>query len=313
MSSLMFAALSFLVVASAGVLVGVLVLQFVPSLRRDRLMAQGPEYTGGDTGSILRFEDRAVTQWQRLLQRLGQMAEPKDVSRRSRYRQQLAWAGYHNPRTLTYFMGAKVVAALIGLVAYPLLGILQNEVQDNVTSISLVAMVVGFFLPDFWLRSRGKARQRDIVNSLPDVLDLLMVCVEAGMGFDAAVARVAEQTDLARSPLHDELLRMHLEMRAGRPREEALRALADRTGVPEVRAMVAAFIQTDRLGTPLGRTLRVHSESARVERRHRAEERAYLAPLKMIFPTVFFLMPAFFLVSMAPSVLGLVRAFRTLQ
>ncbi len=309
---MLFAALSFLVVASAGVLVGALVLQFWPSLRRDRLLVQGSDYAA-ETGSILRFEERATTQWERLLQRLGQMAEPKDVAKRSRYRQQLAWAGYHNPRTLTYFMGAKVVASLTGLVAYPGLGILQNVVQENTLSISLVGLVIGFFLPDIWLRSRGKARQRDIVNALPDILDLLMVCVEAGMGFDAAVARVAEQSDLARSPLHDELLRMHLEMRAGRPREEALRALADRTGVSEVRAMVAAFIQTDRLGTPLGRTLRVHSESARVERRHRAEERAYLAPLKMIFPTVFFLMPAFFLVSMAPSVLGLVRSFRTLS
>ena len=105
---------------------------------------------------------------------------------------------------------------------------------------------------------------------------------------------------------------MHLEMRAGRPRAEALRAFADRTGIPAVRALVGAFIQTDRLGTPLGKTLRVHAESARIERRHRAEERAYMAPLKMIFPTVLFLMPAFFLVAMAPSVLALARAFQSL-
>ena len=95
---------------------------------------------------------------------------------------------------------------------------------------------------------------------------------------------------------------MHLEVRAGRPREEALRALGERSASEEVRSMVSAFIQSDRLGTPLGKTLRVHAESARVQRRHRAEE-AHLAPLKMIFPTVLFLMPAFFLVAMAPSLL----------
>ena len=312
MNPLVFAALSFLVVASAAVLLGVVALQFWPALRRDRLSAQGMA-SASPTGSILRFEEASPSPLQRALQRIGRLAEPKDLAKRSKYRQKLAWAGYHDPRALPYFMGAKVAVALVGLVAYPLLGILQNDVQDNVTSVSLISFVVGFFLPDIWLRSRIKARQRDIVNSLPDVLDLLMVCVEAGMGFDAAVARVSEQSDLKRSPLHDEMLRMHLEMRAGRPREEALRALGERAGVSEVKAMVAAFIQTDRLGTPLGRTLRVHSESARIERRHRAEERAYLAPLKMIFPTVFFLMPAFFLVAMAPSVLGLVRAFKTLS
>ena len=312
MNPLVFAALSFLVVASAAVLLGVVALQFWPALRRDRLSAQGMA-SASPTGSILRFEEATPSPLQRALQRIGRLAEPKDLGKRSKYRQKLAWAGYHDPRALAYFMGAKVGVALVGLVAYPLLGILQNDVQDNVASVSLISFVVGFFLPDIWLRSRIKARQRDIVNSLPDVLDLLMVCVEAGMGFDAAVARVSEQSDLKRSPLHDEMLRMHLEMRAGRPREEALRALGERAGVSEVKAMVAAFIQTDRLGTPLGRTLRVHSESARIERRHRAEERAYLAPLKMIFPTVFFLMPAFFLVAMAPSVLGLVRAFKTLS
>ena len=105
---------------------------------------------------------------------------------------------------------------------------------------------------------------------------------------------------------------MHLEMRAGRPREEALRALADRTGVEEVQALVGAFIQTDRMGTPLGKTLRIYSDSARLARRHRAEKLAYLAPLKMIFPTVIFLMPSFFMIAMAPSLLKLMELVRTL-
>lgn len=106
---------------------------------------------------------------------------------------------------------------------------------------------------------------------------------------------------------------MHLEVRAGRPRAEALRALGERTGVDEIKAMVSAFIQTERLGTPLGKTLRVHADSARLQRRHRAEERAHLAPLKMLFPTVFFLMPAFFLVTLAPSLLGLLRLLKAIS
>jgi tight adherence protein C len=102
---------------------------------------------------------------------------------------------------------------------------------------------------------------------------------------------------------------MHLEIRAGRPREEAMRDWAERTGADEVRRIVTAFIQADRLGTPLGKTLRVHAEAARVERRHRAEAKAYMAPLKMIFPTALFLMPAFLLVAMAPALLNLLKLF----
>src|SRR5262249_2950689 len=139
----------------------------------------------------------------------------------------------------------------------------------------------GFFVPSLWLQRRAKARQESIVNTLPEVLDLLTVCVGGGMSFAAALARVAEQPEARKSAPHPELLRMIHEMRAGRPRPEALRALADRCGVQEVNAMVSVFIQTDRLGTSMGKTLRVHADSARIERRHRAEERAYVAPLKM--------------------------------
>jgi tight adherence protein C len=213
------------------------------------------------------------------------------------------------------FIGAKVaLAALLGsgYFLYSSFVLLRVVPFSQVLAISLILTGIGFFLPDFWLSNRIKARQREIVHALPDVLDLLMVCVEAGMGFDAAVARVAEQPETRHRPLYAELMRMHLEVRAGRPRQEALRALGERAGVEEVKSMVGAFIQTEKLGTPLGKTLRVHADSARVQRRHRAEELAHLAPLKMLFPTVFFLMPAFFLVTLAPSVLGLLKLFKAI-
>jgi tight adherence protein C len=149
-----------------------------------------------------------------------------------------------------------------------------------------------------------------MLHALPEVLDLLMVCVEAGMGFDAAVGCVTEQPEARRSPLHQELLRMHLEVRAGRRREEALQAVGERAGVEDLKAVVGAFIQTDRLGTSLGKTLRVHAESARLKRRRRAEERAYLAPLKMVFPTVLFLLPVFFIVVLVPALLRLMETWQ---
>ena len=309
MNPLVYAVVTFVVVLGVTLVSALLVLRLWPAIGRDRLAAA---ITTGGAESILRFGNDPVSGLQRAVEKIGRNVVPKDTVRLTRYRARLAQAGIHDPRAVTLLWGAKLVCALIGLLAYPFFGFLMQRLLSNMLLVSLACFAVGFLLPDFWLYNRIKERQRAILSMLPDVLDLLMVCVEAGLGFDSAVARVAEQEELTRSPLHQELMRMHLEVRAGRPREEALRALGERCGIQEVRSMVSAFVQSDRLGTPLGKTLRVHAESARVQRRHRAEERASLAPLKMIFPTVLFLMPAFFLVAMAPSLLGLIKSFRSL-
>ena len=124
------------------------------------------------------------------------------------------------------------------------------------------------------------------------------------MSFDAALARISEQPEARESALHQEIVRMNLEVGAGRPRVEALRAFGARCGVQDVTTMVSVFVQTEKLGTSMGRALRIHSDTARTQRRHRLEAQAYLAPLKMIFPTIIFLTPAFFLVALAPSLLG---------
>jgi tight adherence protein C len=300
--------ISFLMVAGVTFVAGYLLLQRWPAVDPQRLKAQGP----APRASILRWEQEIASRWQRIAVRLGRAIGPGDPTRRSQYRRQLIYAGYHDPRVVVIFMGAKVGVALLGLVAYPLYGLLIARILPHILLFSVVLGGLGFFLPDLWLKNRARHRQEAIVHALPDVLDLLMVCVEGGLAFDAAVARIADRPDARRAPLHMELLRMQLEIRAGRPREEALRDLGERTGVEEVKRVVSAFVQADRLGTPLGKTLRIHAEAARVERRHRAEERAYLAPLKMIFPTAVFLLPAFMLIAMAPSVLSMLKVFSAL-
>jgi tight adherence protein C len=303
--------LSFIIVAGVTVLASMAFLKLWPGVQRGRLAMPAGESRRAE--SILRWGEQPATGWQRTVERIGRAVGSSEETAASKYRQRLIWAGLHEPRAAVVFIGTKVaLAALLGsgYFLYSSFVFLRVVPFLQLVAISLILAGIGFFLPDLWLRTRIKVRQREIVHALPDVLDLLMVCVEAGMGFDAAVARVAEQPESRRRPLYAELMRMHLEVRAGRPRSEALRALGERTGVVEVKSMVGAFIQTEKLGTPLGKTLRVHADSARVQRRHRAEELAHLAPLKMLFPTVFFLMPAFFLVTLAPSLLGLLKMIK---
>ncbi|HXG05015.1 MAG TPA: type II secretion system F family protein [Candidatus Binatia bacterium] len=305
--------LSFVVVTGVTALAGLALLRWWPAFQRHRLT---PPAIRGESVSILRWSPEPTAVWERTFERVGRAVAGDPAAAPSKYRERLTWAGYHNPRAVLLFIGAKVLLG-VGLPAayfvYSSLVLLRVVPMPRLLAMSLILGGIGFFLPDFWLRNRVTARQREIVHTLPDVLDLLTVCVEAGMGFDAAVARVVDQPEHRRNALHQELRRMHLEVRAGRPRAEAMRALGERTGVQEVRSLVGAFVQTDRLGTPLGRTLRIYADSARVQRRHRAEEQAHLAPLKMLFPTVFFLLPAFFLVTLAPSLLGVLRLMKTLE
>ena len=308
---LTFVAMSFVLVAGLTFAVGALLLRLLPAIRAERLAAPVPVAATGNV-SILRWEERAAHDWQAVVERLGRWLTPRDASLLARYRKRLILAGFHNPTGVALFLGSKgTLAAGLG-VSYLVYGVVVQRALPNVLPISLMLGALGFVLPDVWLRLRTRQRRKAVINALPDVLDLLMVCVEAGMGFDAAVARVAEQPGSKAGPLHEELLRMHLEIRAGRPREEALRALADRLGTEEMRSIIGSFIQTDRLGTPLGKTLRVQAEASRVQRRHRAETRAQLVPLLMLGPTILFLLPSFMLVAMAPSLLRIFQIMSTI-
>jgi tight adherence protein C len=310
MSVLTIVAVSFVLVGGLTFAVAALLLRLLPSVRAERLAAPLP-VTGGHV-SILRWEERAARDWQALVEGVGRWLTRRDASLITRYRKRLIQAGFHNPSAVAVFLGGKATVAAASGLSYLFYGVMVQRALPNLLPLSIMLGGLGFFLPDVWLRLRTKQRQSAVTNALPDVLDLLMVCVEAGMGFDAAVARVAEQPGSKASPLHEELLRMHLEIRAGRPREEALRALADRLGTEELRSIVGSFIQTDRLGTPLGKTLRVQAEASRVQRRHRAETKAQLVPLMMLGPTILFLLPSFMLVAMAPSLLRIFQIMNSI-
>src|SRR5712691_11106867 len=264
--------LSFVIVAGVTVLASMALLKLWPVVQRGRLAASA----GGSGGaeSILRWSEQPAPGWQRTVERIGRAVGGSEQTAPSKYRQRLIWAGLYEPRAAVLFIGAKVA-----------LGALLGSAYFLYSSFVLLRVV-------------------------PFTQLLAISLILAGIGFFLPDSSLSNR--ISPRPLYAEVMRMHLEVRAGRPRQEALRALGGRTGVEEVKSMVGAFIQTEKLGTPLGKTLRVHADSARVQRRHRAEELAHLAPLKMLFPTVFFLMPAFFLVTLAPSVLGLLKLFKAI-
>jgi tight adherence protein C len=173
--------------------------------------------------------------------------------------------------------------------------------------LAVAGAAAGLTLPAAILRSKTRKRQEAITDALPDALDLLTVCVEAGLGINSAFLRIAEEFRLSSPTLSEELDVVNREMVAGKPRMEALRALADRTGVEDVKSLVAMLIQTERLGTSLAQSLRVHSDSLRVRRRQRAEEAAAKTTIKLVFPLVFLLFPSLFIVILGPGVLQILH------
>ena len=203
------------------------------------------------------------------------------------------------------FRGAKILL-LLGLLS---LVYFTGLYKNNPIFILAIAGLGGYLLPDFWLTSRVRKRQHVIQLALPDALDLLVVCVEAGLALDQALLRVSQELRIAHPELCDELEIVNSEMRVGKARLDALRDLATRTGVDDLRSLVAMLIQTDRFGTSVAQSLRVHADQLRILRRQRAEERAAKAPVKMVPALVFFIFPAMFVVVLGPAVISIARYF----
>jgi tight adherence protein C len=234
------------------------------------------------------------------LKRLGERA-PKSTKELGALRLRLVQAGYRREEAVTIFFGIRVAFALLlfsifstGLVTRPNL------------SFALGALGLGYILPGMLLARMAKRRAHRIRLSLADALDLLVVSVEAGLGLDAALTRVGQELAFAYPELSDELRLINLELRAGKPRAEALRNLADRTGVDDLSSLVTMLIQTDKFGTSVAQSLRVYSETLRTKRRQRAEEAAAKTGVKMVFPLVICIFPAIWVVTIGPAAIKFV-------
>jgi tight adherence protein C len=241
----------------------------------------------------------------------GTAAPAADLSGDPRHasplRQQLIHAGYREPSAVAIYWGARL-ALTVGLGALGFL-VLQAVTGDSVRALLAGGWGagLGWVGPSVRVRSRARARQKDIQRALADALDLMVVCVEAGLALNQALVRVADEIRHVSQVTSDELTLVNLEIRAGVPRDEALRNLGDRTGVADLQSLVAMLIQTDRFGTSVAQALRVHSDTMRTKRRQRAEEAAAKTTIKLVFPLAFCIFPALFVVILGPALISIYR------
>ena len=235
------------------------------------------------------------------LKRMGRLA-PKSPSEMGKLRQRLVYAGYRSNEALIVFFGVRVGVALLlfTVLATPLV------LRPNLL-LAIGGAALGFLLPNIVLGRIAARRQHRIQLSLPDALDLLVVSVEAGLGLDQALLRVGDELAFAHPDLSDELRLITLELHAGKPRAEALHNLAVRTGIDDLASLVAMLVQTDKFGTSVAKSLRVHSDTLRTKRRQRAEEAAAKTGVKMVFPLVFCIFPAIWVVTIGPAAIKIVQ------
>jgi len=285
------------VLALAGAGYGFL-LRRTPTARRvDHLSGVHEEGQGTD------LKARLAPAVNPVFRRLAELAKPKQDWQVSRIRKELVTAGFRSKGALNVFLGAKVLS----LVVLPPL-ILLSPLPDRVTPLTLSGAMVGaacagFLLPNYYLAIRRRKRVDLINRELPEVLDLMVLAVEAGLGLDAALKRVSKELAVSARTMAEELAIVSLELKAGVQRNRALRNLADRCGVDDVSNLVAMLNQADRFGVSVGRSLRVHSDSVRTKRRQQAEEKAAKIPLKLLFPVLLLIFPAIMAIMVGPALI----------
>lgn len=260
-----------------------------PQARRRTLLG-AIQQTGASFGGMMSHLERML---------------PKSSAEVSVSQQRLIRAGLRKDSAVTTLYGTKVLIPVVLCLLVTVTGV----AHFSPFLIYVLALALGYLAPDFWLGRRIASRQAAIRRGLPDVLDLLVICIEAGQSLDQATMRTAEELRTAWPAITDELGVVVLEQRAGRPRTEAWKHFAERTAVDSVRNMVSVLVQSEQFGTSAAKTLRVHSDTLRTQRRQRVEEQAAKTTIKLVFPLVFFIFPSLFLVTLGPAVIVIIESF----
>jgi tight adherence protein C len=271
--------------------------------------ADGDWTTIGQEASGLDLSGSPATGLAGFLSAIGMKFKPAKPADEAEVKLHFLRAGLREKSAVTVFWGVKVLLAValpMALVVTAVAFFKGVNSQHLLLGAAFLALL-GLFLPDLWLRSKTKSRKERLLRGFPDALDLLVVCVEAGMGLDAAISRVGEELGLSHAELSEEFKRLNLELRAGKSRQTALRNLASRTDIDDVNSLVTLLIQTDRFGTSVAQALKVFADSFRTTRFQRAEEFAAKLATKLIFPLALCIFPAFFVVAIGPAAVQVYR------
>ena len=289
----------FLLIASAGLLV------FYRAAMMQRLSAAIAPHGGREGWWNWLKPRRARDSIKAVVQPFDKVL-PKSPQEVSVAQKRLIRAGFREDGHVRIFYGAKVLLPLLFCILIPISGVTK---QLSPFYAYVLGLGLGYLAPDFWLGRRIKQRQTNIRLGLPDSLDLMVVCIEAGLSLDQALSRTADEMRAAQPELSDEMRLVILEQRAGRPRLDAWRNLAERVDLEVVRTLVASIVQADQFGTSIAKTLRVYSDGLRTRRRQQVEELAAKTAVKLVFPLVFFIFPSLFVVALGPSILAILDSF----
>ncbi len=233
---------------------------------------------------------------------------PRSDAEVSVVQKRLILAGFRKDSAVKIFYGTKVLAPLLLLG----LAVLSGMARQSPIFMLIACLGLGFLIPDFWLGKLIAKRQASVRRGLPDVLDMLVICIEAGLSLDQATARTSVEMNDSQPVLSDELGVVALEQRAGTPRGDAWKHMADRTGVDNVRNLVSMLVQSEQFGTSIAKTLRVHSDTLRTKRIQEIEEKAAKLSIKLLFPLVLFIFPSLFLVILGPAAISMSESFKSL-
>jgi tight adherence protein C len=282
-----------------AMLLAPVILRPSPAARRMLQMVRSNRPDERNVGTKERLQEGLLSMARDLRIRFGLAADEK-------IKQRLLSAGIRTSRGLNAYSASRILGPLLGLVCGSL-------IHTNTIFCALSLAAVFYLVPDMWLRTMIKKRNERIRKSLPDALDLLVICVEAGLGLDQAMLRVGQELSISHPDIHYEFMQVNLEQLAGKPRLEAWKSAAERTAIPEFALFVSMLTQADRFGTPIVRALSRFGDEIRLKRRQRAEEMAAKTKIKILFPLVLFIFPCIFIVLLAPAMLSIAKNIQASQ
>ena len=299
MSLIFYIALALTVFLLLAMLLAPVILRPSPAARRMLEMVQSTRPDQRNVGYKERVQGTILSLAAGLQGRLG-LTEDEKV------KQQLLSAGIRSSRSMNAYAASRFIGPVIGIACGSL-------IRSNTVFWALSLGAVFYLVPDMWLRMKIKKRRERIRKSLPDALDLLVICVEAGLGLDQAMLRVGQELIISHPDIHQEFMQVNLEQLAGKPRLEAWKSAAERTQIPEFSLFVSMLTQADRFGTPIVRALSRFGDEIRMKRRQRAEEMAAKTKIKILFPLVLFIFPCIFIVLLAPAILNIAKNMQSFK